>query len=333
MFFRLTADQRSVPVELVDHFAGPRSSCCWIVGGGPSLKSLPVEKIAASSAPVFAVNLAGSRLLKPNFWTAYDPSARFHRSTYLDASVMKFLPRGRSTDLVPETTYKVFDCPGTAFFDLEGRDYASAIRRNQTRVLDWSDSFVMAIDIAFRLGFRRLYLVGCDMRVTPSRSQRNVARSHGIDVESSSSMIDMELQFRNAGVSLDVLNECDPAAIYHFDETKSFAATLTTDRHYDRIAQALRLSRRCFAETGLEIISATPGSRLNDYFEYQTVDSVCKKLERDYGNERLESERGRYSSTGPRIPAGVGPMRDYPPPIRKQQRRKCAADDAAFVDG
>jgi len=98
-------------------YSGSTRTGCWIVGGGPSLTALPCEQIAASPLPKFCVNLAGHGLLRPTFWTAYDPTGRFQKSTYLDASILKLLPRGRAMDVVPGTTAKVCDSPNPVFFD------------------------------------------------------------------------------------------------------------------------------------------------------------------------------------------------------------------------
>src|SRR5262245_23167651 len=91
MFYRLHTDGTRTEVALADAYAGPTRTACWLIGGGPSLVELPCQAIARSPVPKFAVNLAGTRLLRPTFWTSYDPSARFHRSIYLDASVTKFV--------------------------------------------------------------------------------------------------------------------------------------------------------------------------------------------------------------------------------------------------
>lgn len=334
MFFRVDADAKRRPVDLVDQFAGPIETGCWIVGGGPSLAELPVDSIRQSMAPVFGVNLAGSGLLRPDFWTAYDPSARFHRTTYLDSRVLKFVPRRRSRDLVPETTFKVHDCPAAVFFELEGRGYGDAIAAGQSAVLDWCDSLVMAIDIAYRLGFRRLYLAGCDMRVGVSCELIEKARSMGVEAGGVSSLAELAGRLKEKDVSLNEFGQDVATDVYHFDESKSFAAAVSTDRHYDRIAQSLRLSRRTFSRAGLEVVSVTPSSRLNDYFPYRSVATVCDELLARFGDPAKESERGRYGLNGPRLPAGVGPMRDFPPPIREQPKDAGRAERCeAFVDG
>lgn len=100
---------------------------------------------------------------------------------------------------------------------------------------------------------------------------------------------------------------------YHFDESKPLAAAIQTDLHYFRVAQYLRLSRRAMALAGLDLISVTPGSRLNDYFPYQSVDTVAKHVATEVGDPEQETTRGLYTEQVQRMPPGLGPMRDYKP--------------------
>ena len=331
MFYRLATDRSRRPVDLTDLYAGPRAATCWIIGGGPSLDSLPLEAIDGSPAPKLAVNLAGVKRLRPDFWTAYDPTPRFHRAIYHDARILKLLPRGRGSDLVPETLDKVSDCPGAVFFDLQGRDYHDAIAAGQTAVLDWADSLAMAIDVAYRLGFRRLLLAGCDMRVRPSDAQVALARREGVSDDPHETLESFVARCEAAGVSRERLERCGPPAVYHFDETKPLAAAVSTDRHYFRITQALRQSRRALATAGLRVVSVTPGSRLNDYFPYVPAAEAAADLARQWGDVQSETERGRYHSDAPRLPEGCGPMKDIPPPRRDTASKPAADDDPVFL--
>ncbi|WP_339912210.1 hypothetical protein, partial [Symmachiella dynata] len=182
LFYRLTTDGRQLPAALDDAFAGPVASACWLIGGGPSLAELPHRLIDESPVPKMSVNLSGTRILRPNFWTSYDPSARFHRSVYLDPGILKFVHRRRAMDLVPETTYKVCECPGTYFFERDGqRGFHQFLSPTFTGIVDWADSMVQAIDILYRLGFRTIYLAGCEMRVRLSVAQLQCAAAAGIE--------------------------------------------------------------------------------------------------------------------------------------------------------
>ncbi len=302
------------PVDLRELFAGAVRTGCWIIGGGPSLASLPCASIAASPSPKFGINLAGSGLLRPTLWTSYDPSCRFHRSVYLDASILKFVHARRAMDLAPETTFKVCECPGTLFFERDPqRGFADLLSPAHTGIIDWNDSLLQAIDIAYRLGFRVLYLAGCDMFVAPSAGQMACARRQGIEYIEREPLDRFFGRCAEAGVDRSELERAGAPPQYHFDEVKPLSAAIQTDLHYFRVAQYLRLARRSIALAGVELISATPNSRLNDYIPYRSADSILKQLAEDVGTPQSEPTRGRYTALAPRSPAGLGAMKDYRP--------------------
>ncbi len=314
LFFRLHTDRTESPVTLENNFGGPFASACWLIGGGPSLERLPLDAVRDAPIPCMGVNLAGSHVIRPDFWTSYDPSARFHRSTYLDPSITKFVHRRRAMDIVPETTVKVCDCPNTVFFDRDGRrGYAEFLDVRHPGIIDWGDSMVQAIDILYRLGFRTIYLAGCEMRVRPSADQQQLAKQNGVTYDAKGLFGDFLTECEQAGLTAGQLQELDPARTYHFDEVKPIRAAATTDQHYFRVAQWLRLSRRNMALAGLQLISATPNSRLNDYFPHQTPEQIIDAIHHTIGNPRTEPTRGLYTKTDPRQPPNLGPMRDYQP--------------------
>ncbi len=329
MFYRLCPDGSRRELDLTGAYAGPARSPCWIIGGGPSLAQLPTGDIAASPAPKFAINLAGHGLLRPDFWTSYDPTARFHRSIYLDASITKFVHRCRAMDLVPGTTFKVCESPATLFFDRDPqRGYhdfpggSAAWKRPEGQaastgsanaITDWQDSLIQALEIAWRLGFRTLYLAGCEMCIRPSPEQIEQANSLQVTYRDREPLRDFYERCRQRGLTAQALAAEVPPGQYHFDEAKPLAAAVQTDLHYFRVAQSLRLSRQAMALAGLELISVTPESRLNDYFEYRPVDAALEEVRRLVGDPATESTRGMYAPRSPVPAAHLAPMRDLPP--------------------
>lgn len=325
MFYRIATDGTQTRIPLENTFCGPTRTGCWIIGGGPSLAILPTDRIVATPLPKFSINLAGHQLLRPNFWTAYDPTGRFLRSTYLDPSIMKFIPRGRAMDVVPGTTNKVCDSPNTVFFERDHtvgfHDFLSPFassnspdqwRRSET-VTDWQDSLVQAIHLAWLLGFRKLYLAGCDMHVAPGPEWIREAQAVGTTYVPRELLRDFHQRCVDRGVVFSEGERAPATRQYHFDESKRLPAAIQTDLHYFRVAQYLRLSRRAMALAGLELISVTPGSRLNDYFPCQTVESVVELISAEIGDPQSESTRGLYTEQVRRAPQGLGPMRDYKP--------------------
>jgi hypothetical protein len=74
---------------------------------------------------------------------------------------------------------------------------------------------------------------------------------------------------------------------------------------------------------GLELISVTPESRLNDYFPYRPVTDVLAEIEVAIGNPDREPTHGLYTQVGTRSPLGLGPMRDFKP--HHWKRKGCPA--------
>ncbi len=315
MFFQMTTEKRTEIVNLAHRFAGPVVSSCWLLGGGPSLSLLPVEEIARTPTAKMGVNLAGTHLIRPTFWTAYDPSSRFHRSVYLDPSIMKFVARRRGMDLVPETTFKVCESPNLYLFDGDDqRGFANFVHPSHQKIVDWQDSFVQAIDILYQLGFRRIYLAGCEMQVHPCEDLIAAAQTLGVTYDRRGTLKTFVEACKAAGMTMAQLEEMEKPRQYHFDEQKLLMSAVQTDQHYFRVVQFLRLSRRAMSLAGLELISVTPGSRLNDHFDYRDVHQVCRELRDLIGDPEGETTRGRYTQAGGRREAGLCEMRDVLPP-------------------
>ncbi len=314
MFYRVETDGTVQRAPLEGHWGSVGEAACILIGGGPSLASLPLERMAACPLPRMAVNLAGARLIRPTFWTSYDPTARFHRSLYLDAGVIKFVHRRRAMDLVPETTIKVCECPATYCFDRDGqRGFGNFLAPGQTAIVDWQDSLVQAIDILYRLGFRTIYLAGTEMRVRPSVEQIDAASAAGVAYDSQGLLLDFVKACESKGLSKARLDELPSGAQYHFGERKPIAAVANTDFHYFRVTQYLRLSRRAMSLAGLRLISVTPGSRLNAFFPFEECDVVIDRALAQLGDPATEPCIGVYTGTTARSAATSEPMRDFRP--------------------
>lgn len=317
-FHRITTDHTVTPIDIDGICSGPIASTCWIIGGGPALLSLPIDDIRRSPVPKMAINLAGTGFIRPDFWTAYDPSPRFLPSIYLDAGITKFVPRRRWNEFIPATNYKVCEAPRLLFFERDPqRGFHDFLDARHTKIVDWADSFVQAIDILYRLGFRRLLLAGCEMRVQPSHEQIERGAMRGVKYSLFGRLRDFVRDCESAGISADDLDRCEAGPHYHFDERKSIRAAVRTDEHYLRIVQALRLSRRSIVSAGLDIISVTPHSRLNDFFPYRPVRRVLRDIDAATGSLASASLRGKYQTMDFAPPARFGPIEDVPPHRRQ----------------
>jgi hypothetical protein len=79
------------------------------------------------------------------------------------------------------------------------------------------------------------------------------------------------------------------------------------------VSQYLRLCRRALSLAGVELVSVTPDSRLNDYVRYVAAADAVAEIEANVGKAEDEPTRGLYTQMQSRQPHGLGPMRDLKP--------------------
>ncbi|MCA9041592.1 MAG: hypothetical protein KDA65_14660 [Planctomycetaceae bacterium] len=323
LFCRINTDRSETDVLLENMFAGGSPAACWLIGGGPSFDQSMADLISVTPAPRMCINLAGAGLIRPNFWTSYDPSMRFHKSIYLDPSVMKFVHKRRSLDLVPESSFKVCDCPNLYFFERHrDRQFVDFVASSHTGIVDWSDSMMQSIDILYRLGFRIIYLVGCEMMVRPSEAQQERAEEKGVGYEPQELLKGFLKRCEEKGLSTDELEAVERERQYHFVETKPLRAAANADSHYFRMSQYLRLCRRAMSLAGLQLISVTPESRLNDYFPCLGVEEAVMEIHQRTGNPTEETTEGLYQQLTDRRGNFQGPMRDFRTPVNLSMKSR-----------
>lgn len=169
----------------------------FLVCGGPSSKSLPLENLNRRGIWSMAVNnMAG--YCRTNAFICADPPSKFHNGIWLDPSVMKFIPlpklhgnRGNLREktgedfkdlYIGEKRIKTPDCPNvwaygrrswlvpddTFFTEKEAAwgNHNEGVARTGLRKSVCT--MVLALRVLYYLGARRVHLVGCDWRMTPT---------------------------------------------------------------------------------------------------------------------------------------------------------------------
>lgn len=325
LFFRSTTEKRKLDCTefLVNSCASFYRTSAFMIGGGPSLKLLSHEQrlwVQHSPAAKFSMNLCGRGpdgegwIIKPTHWASFDPTYRFSGATYNDPSIMKFFRGSRVMDIIPEGIDKVCDCPNAYFCDMGNKAFSNFIDLGSDKLNHSLDSFIMTLDIAIRLGFRKIYCLGTDMAVRPSPAQLHMICDAGVNYDTATKSV--QLRGTKPSVSTDLLGEiiteyskhreintqqayeelakCDREEQYSFGETKALRSAVSSDKHYWERVQYLRLSRKNLATNGIDLISCTPDSRLNDWFPYVPVEDAIKQIEYDSGSVSEEILKGRY---------------------------------------
>jgi len=161
---------------------------CFLILGGPSFGELLKQKWQFNNDEVsteylldypghctMAVNNS-VKTYRPNLWVSVDNPQRFIKSIFLDPKIQKIIP-------ICHTNKKLFDNEKWEVMDLTPSECPNVIyyRRNSCfnaeqylfeDTVNWGSNkneggsrsvMLAAIRILFQLGFRKVYLLGCDL--------------------------------------------------------------------------------------------------------------------------------------------------------------------------
>lgn len=168
------------PFFIKDRF---KNQACFYLGGGPSLKNQNIDLLSSRGICTFAVNnIAAWTSFSPTFWCSADTPVSFHSLIWEDPKIIKFAPLSkavikyrRETEKGEELGTPIALCPNMYFFNLIGRfNHKTYLAEEE---VSWGcdkgvkDSIgipggrsvmFVALKLIYYLGFRRVYLLGCD---------------------------------------------------------------------------------------------------------------------------------------------------------------------------
>lgn len=164
-----------------------RERSCFLLLNGPSLTTFNLELLRQRGIVTACVN-NGWGLFKPNIWIAVDPPGNFADAGWKDPSIMKFVPKSHFGQHIHEkletgefrvTEQTVSDMPSVIGYPTNTRfqigtflTEGSVNYGNRTGLADelgnvGSRSVMLAaLRILYYLGFRNVYLVGADFRMS-----------------------------------------------------------------------------------------------------------------------------------------------------------------------
>lgn len=315
--FHLSAD------VLLGSYSSVQRSACVILGSGPSAAEVNkevLEEWANGIVAPFGINWGGYLNTEkgyrpyPAIWTSYDPCSRFDTSVFLDPSVVKFIREDRADEYLAGERIQAHECPNTWFFKPEKKGYINYF--GEGPIIDARDSMLQAIDIAIRLGFKDIYLSGCDLHYKLNDAQVEYLRKYQPDyhncdpenglwdvlktVEKSKKFIeDYPDEGKRMQKLIETLSEMGMGEIYSFGNAGcDFGKAIHVDQHSRKVATRLRLARRCLDRLGVSIKLIAPQSgmesRLSLYFPTVTAEVLRGKshdFEIDYSKTMIREAR------------------------------------------
>lgn len=174
--------REKMPLHLVGQYRGWPA---FLICNGPSIVNgkYDLSLLKHPGIMTYGVN-NGPRTIRPNFWTCVDDPRRFIKSIWLDPQITKFIPHAFhdkplwDNEKWEELSFGgrkivVGDCPNVVYFHRNEKFVADRFLFEDT--LNWGNHadfgggrsvMLPAIRILFLLGFRKVYLMGADFKMT-----------------------------------------------------------------------------------------------------------------------------------------------------------------------
>lgn len=187
MFFTREMSQ----LNMIGHYRGKSA---FMICNGPSLASgrYDLSLLKLPGVITYGIN-NGPKTVRPNFWSCVDDPKRFLKSIWLDPTITKFVPQAHSEkQLFDNETwedlkfikpdgkarpYLVGDCPNVVYYHRNSKFVAERFLFEDT--INWGNSaeygggrsvMLPSLRILFLLGFRNVYLLGADFKMSETQT-------------------------------------------------------------------------------------------------------------------------------------------------------------------
>jgi len=156
MFYRFRGHLRHAE-QLDGMFRGS----LFLLGGAKELQKC-VYMLRDSRVVTLAMNNAGT-VVRPHLWIGADGAEYYSASILHDPAIMKFM-RIIRMDTVTQRGIPVRECPNMHFYKEDPEMIYNGVFVPRETMIFWKNVFVVALQLAWRLGFSRVYCVGCGFK-------------------------------------------------------------------------------------------------------------------------------------------------------------------------
>ena len=157
MFYTYTQSGTRKAIDLDGLYEG---QSLFLLGGSPTLAEMDLSVLRRRGVVTMGMNNVPC-VFTPHLWVCLDKPPCFSPHIYESPEIIKFTMISRRFEAVPTLDRQVYQCPSMFFFGTkEGFDAKNFLDVDRD-ICWWRSVFPAALQLAWRLGFRRVFLVGC----------------------------------------------------------------------------------------------------------------------------------------------------------------------------
>lgn len=170
MFYRYTKAAARIPTDLDGMYDG---ETLFLLGGSPKLRELPLELLRKPGVCTLAMNNVPCFFPRPTLWVCADKPLCFSPHIFTSPEIAKFAMISRRGLEVPDTGGKrIMDCPNVFFFGAHAKFTYKNFLDPSRDLVWWRSVFPIALQLAWRLGFKKVYLVGCGFNMNHKKGEQ-----------------------------------------------------------------------------------------------------------------------------------------------------------------
>lgn len=160
MWYRWIGGRR-LSIDLDDLFKG---ASAFLLGGGPSLKE---QASALREAQIITMAMNNAAVtVRPTMWIGADEAGNYSPSVVADPGPWKFMRINRRNTAILGTKRTAGSVPNMYFLGGYDKINYKTFFKKQRDFVFWKNVFTMALQVLARLGFTRVYAVGCGFKIS-----------------------------------------------------------------------------------------------------------------------------------------------------------------------
>lgn len=217
MFHRLWSSGMMKQVDL----ESTQSGGLFLICPGPSLAREDLTLLDKFGIVTMGVN-SSILMYRSHYWVTLDQPGGFPRGLYLDGAIQKFMKINTHAVRVGERA--LCEYPNMLFFGMSEGFTTSTLLDPSPHIVWWRNTFFAAIQIAYRLGFRRIHMLGVDLEIKQEKpychdqkiSNEQVRGNRQLYNETVEKMNLLRSHFQQKGLEIDITNRKSQLKTYPF---------------------------------------------------------------------------------------------------------------------
>jgi hypothetical protein len=231
VFYRRLDDDRYTSADLTGTYDGYP---IFIIAGNPIIKTLPLGELEVSRLPTLALNNVPYSYPNPTMWLTADRPVCFGGHFYARPDIIKFALMQYREEEVRTTGKPLKQHPMMFLYNVSTSFDLGQFFSNVPAFGWWKSVFPISLQLCWRLGARRVYLVGSSFRT----------------------------------------RRANP---YAWNVKLTRQQTVYSQMTYDEDLVRLKKLQPLFKESGFEVISCTPDSKVNEFMPVMKLEDAIKE--------------------------------------------------------